>query len=338
MIKKKLAAAALAILPIITLAGCADTNNTTAATNQAVTLNAAETNPVSNGAATTTHQAKASTEATPNLIPVVVSKETDGDTIHVKMPNGQDKTIRMLLIDTPEDVKPNTPVEPFSLQAASFAKQELPVGKQIYIEEGKPGYTTDKYGRLLAFVYVTKTDMYNEDVVKKGLARVGYIYPPNTQHLAQLEADQSYAKSHHLGIWTIPGYVTADGYNMSAVHYSSTASKKTSSSTSTTKTTTSTTTTAARQSTGLRLVSFTQDVTPGEYATIAVHGVPGTTADIEVDYKSGPSHAAGLVPETVGSNGDVSWEWKVGTRTTPGDWPVTVTDNGHTLTETLHVS
>ncbi|EPZ43070.1 thermonuclease family protein [Alicyclobacillus acidoterrestris] len=151
-----------------------------------------------------------------NLVPVVVTKVTDGDTIHVRMPDGEDKTIRMLLIDTPEDVKPNTPVEPFALDAAAFARQELPVGKQIYIEEGKPGYTTDKYGRLLAYVYITKTDMYNEDVVRKGLARVAYIYPPNTDHLAELEADQSYAKAHHLGIWTIPGYVTSKGYDLDA--------------------------------------------------------------------------------------------------------------------------
>ncbi|GEO26065.1 hypothetical protein AAC03nite_18500 [Alicyclobacillus acidoterrestris] len=151
-----------------------------------------------------------------NLVPVVVTKVTDGDTIHVRMPDGEDKTIRMLLIDTPEDVKPNTPVEPFALDAAAFARQALPVGKQIYIEEGKPGHTTDKYGRLLAYVYITKTDMYNEDVVRKGLARVAYVYPPNTDHLAELEADQSYAKAHHLGIWTIPGYVTSKGYDLQA--------------------------------------------------------------------------------------------------------------------------
>ncbi|MFB5191687.1 thermonuclease family protein [Alicyclobacillus fastidiosus] len=106
-------------------------------------------------------------------------------------------------------------------EAAAFAREELPVGKHIFIEEGKPGYTTDKYGRLLAFVYLNQDNMYNEDVVKRGLARVAYIDPPNTQHLSALEADQSYAKSKHLGIWSIPGYVTASGYDLSAVKQSS---------------------------------------------------------------------------------------------------------------------
>lgn len=275
-----------------------------------------------------TTKSNVSTSAAPSgLVPVVVSKETDGDTIHVTMPNGKDKTIRMLLIDTPEDVKPGTPVEPFSLAAAHYAAQVMPVGKHIYLQEGVPGHQLDKYGRLLAFVYVTKTDMYNEDVVKKGLARVAYIYPPNTQHLSTLEADQSYAKAHHLGIWTIPGYVTSHGYNMAAVKSSSkTTSKPPPAPMNKTSSTT------------LSLVSFTQNVTPGSYATITIHAIPSTTADIEVDYKSGPSHAHGLVSETVGSNGEVSWTWKVGTRTTPGNWPVIITDAGKTLTETLHVS
>ena len=88
---------------------------------------------------------------------------------------------------------------------------------------------------------------------------------------------------------------------------------------------------------GLSLVRFTQDVTPGEYASITVHGVPGTTASITVVYKSGPSHASGLVPEPVGTSGNVTWQWKVGTHTTPGNWLVNVEDSGKGLTETLHV-
>lgn len=262
------------------------------------------------------------------LVPAVVAKETDGDTIHVTMPNGKDETIRMLLIDTPEDVKPGTPVEPFSLQAAAFARKELPVGKHIFIEEGKPGHTRDKYGRLLAFVYVTKTDMYNEDVVKRGLARVAYIYPPNTQHLSVLEHDQSYAERHHLGIWTIPGYVTPDGYNMNAVKQRSVGSSNRSS---------STTKASFTSSSGLSIVSFTQHVSPGDDATLEIHARPGAQASIEVDYKSGPSHAKGLYPQTANSSGDVTWTWFVGTRTTPGDWPVIVTANGKTLQTTLDV-
>jgi micrococcal nuclease len=75
----------------------------------------------------------------------------------------------------------------------------------------------------------------------------------------------------------------------------------------------------------------------GDCASITIHGVPGTTASIEVIYKSGPSHASGLVRETVDTTGNVSWQWKVGTRTTPGNWPVYIQGVGKALAETLRV-
>lgn len=63
----------------------------------------------------------------------------------------------------------------------------------------------------------------------------------------------------------------------------------------------------------------------GSVATAIAHTTPAANCSIDVDYKSGPATAAGLVPKTASGAGAVRWTWKVGTRTTPGDWPVTVT-------------
>jgi len=63
----------------------------------------------------------------------------------------------------------------------------------------------------------------------------------------------------------------------------------------------------------------------GSIATATVHTAAHANCTIEVEYKSGPSTAAGLYPKTASASGAVSWNWVVGTRTTPGDWPVTVT-------------
>jgi micrococcal nuclease len=63
----------------------------------------------------------------------------------------------------------------------------------------------------------------------------------------------------------------------------------------------------------------------GNPATATVRTAPDAKCTIDVEYKSGPSHAAGLGPKTASSSGAVSWTWLVGTRTTPGAWPVTVT-------------
>ncbi len=97
----------------------------------------------------------------------------------------------------------------------------------------------------------------------------------------------------------------------------------------TTTTTQPTTTTQAPTSTTqeltLEIISVTSPVSPGQFATLTAQTAPGANCSIEVIYKSGPSHAAGLIPKVAGSDGSVSWTWKVGTRTTPGTWPITVT-------------
>jgi hypothetical protein len=63
----------------------------------------------------------------------------------------------------------------------------------------------------------------------------------------------------------------------------------------------------------------------GSNATLQVNTAPNTSCSIEVDYKSGPSTAAGLVAKPSDGAGNVSWTWKVGANTTVGSWPITVT-------------
>jgi micrococcal nuclease len=73
----------------------------------------------------------------------------------------------------------------------------------------------------------------------------------------------------------------------------------------------------------LRIVSLPA-TGQGNRATAAVSTSPRASCSIVVEYKSGPSKAAGLGARAASGAGKVSWTWLVGTRTTPGDWPVTV--------------
>ena len=54
----------------------------------------------------------------------------------------------------------------------------------------------------------------------------------------------------------------------------------------------------------------------GSYTTLQVKTSANKACSIEVDYKSGPSTAAGLGPKVSNSAGNVSWTWKVGGNTT----------------------
>jgi micrococcal nuclease len=176
--------------------------------------------------------------------------------------------------------------------------------------------------------------MYNYDVVKKGYARVAYIYPPNKDHLSTLQSAQSYAKSHKLGIWSIKGYVTSSGYSKSIScsyaaknHYSTRTCPASSTKSSTSKASSSTTSVS-----GSNL-----NVKDGQYAWVTITTKAKARGTIQVVYKSGPSKASGLGPKTADSKGHITWKWRVGTNTTPGNYTVTITANGKTIRKTLTV-
>ncbi|MDP9358831.1 MAG: thermonuclease family protein, partial [Chloroflexota bacterium] len=70
----------------------------------------------------------------------------DGDTIKVERANSQTKTVRLLLIDTPETRDPNDPVECYGAEATKRTKVMLPKGRTVYLE--KDVSDTDRYKRL----------------------------------------------------------------------------------------------------------------------------------------------------------------------------------------------
>lgn len=142
----------------------------------------------------------------------VVTKVTDGDTVKVKTKNGEELSLRLLLIDTPETVHPSKPVEPFGPEASAFAKDFLAVGSTVQIEYDVSGKSLDKYGRTLAYIWKDGV-MYNEEVIRQGLARVAYIYAPNTRHVDLFYAAQKEAQSKGIGIWSIENYATDKGFN-----------------------------------------------------------------------------------------------------------------------------
>lgn len=136
-----------------------------------------------------------------------VTKVIDGDTIEVNL-NGKIEKVRMILIDTPETVHPNQPVQPYGKEASEFTKKLL-LNKEVKLEKDKED--RDKYNRLLRYIYVDNQSI-QEQLLEKGLARVA-VYPPNTKHEQKYQKIQDQAKSKKIGIWAINGYVKNDGFH-----------------------------------------------------------------------------------------------------------------------------
>jgi micrococcal nuclease len=113
----------------------------------------------------------------------------DGDTIAIA---GGDR-VRYIGIDTPE-IHPQ--VEAFGLEAWQ-ANRELVEGKTIRLERDVS--ETDKYGRLLRYIWVDGT-MVNAELVRRGLAQAK-AYPPDTRYQIYLEQVEAEARQAGRGMW-----------------------------------------------------------------------------------------------------------------------------------------
>jgi micrococcal nuclease len=105
-----------------------------------------------------------------------VTRVIDGDTIEVSIDDHTDE-VRYIGIDTPETVKPGTPIQCFGPQASAF-NHRLVEGRGVrlvYDSERR-----DVYGRLLAYVFVGQR-FVNARLVRLGYARTLTI-PPNDTH------------------------------------------------------------------------------------------------------------------------------------------------------------
>lgn len=140
-------------------------------------------------------------ETAPNA---TVTRVIDGDTLEISM-NGQTETIRLLLVDTPETVHPQKPVEPFGPEASQYVKDTLQ-GKEVRIKVGLE--ERDNYGRLLAYVFIGE-ETIQEKLLKNGLAATAYLYNDLTM-LEQFHNAQQTAIDAGKGVWSIPGYAHAD--------------------------------------------------------------------------------------------------------------------------------
>ncbi|WP_246202585.1 thermonuclease family protein [Virgibacillus doumboii] len=137
-----------------------------------------------------------------------VKRVVDGDTVEIKY-NGSVEDVRLLLVDTPETVHPSKPVQPVGPKASTFAKNTLTQGETIKIEFDGP--KRDHYDRLLGYIWDDGKN-FNKMLLKKGLARYAYVYDPPYTHQQTFQQAESYAKSRDLGIWSMEGYVTPDGF------------------------------------------------------------------------------------------------------------------------------
>ena len=109
---------------------------------------------------------------------VQVVRVIDGDTIRVCCVFGDRVTVRYIGIDTPETKHPTKEVEPYGTEA-SEANGKLVDGEKVTSDFDVQQF--DKYGRILAYIYLEDGTFVNAWLVENGYAAVMTI-PPNVKH------------------------------------------------------------------------------------------------------------------------------------------------------------
>jgi micrococcal nuclease len=128
-----------------------------------------------------------------------VERVVDGDTLVVRVSGRRDR-VRLIGMDTPESVKPNTPVQCFAIEASNRTKALLPARTPIRLVGDVE--QRDRYKRLLAYVYRASDNLFvNLALVREGYA-VPYTFPPNVAHTSEFVAAADDAREAHRGLWS----------------------------------------------------------------------------------------------------------------------------------------
>ena len=144
-------------------------------------------------------------------IPCVVQRVTDGDTFTCLLDGKEEVKVRLIGIDAPESrineravrQSQQTGIETQEIvkmgqRAKNFVKEIITKGTEVYLEFDVQ--RTDRYGRLLAYVWLRDGRMLNELILREGYAQV-YTVPPNVKYQERFLSAQRYARENMKGLW-----------------------------------------------------------------------------------------------------------------------------------------
>jgi micrococcal nuclease len=136
-----------------------------------------------------------------NALSATVVRVVDGDTLLARLSGQPTVRVRVIGVDTPETVKPGTPVACFGAVASDYAKHLL-TGLTVRAAY-EPGGQTDRYGRDLWDVWLPDGRLLAGLLVADGLGRA-YPYEPQVRFAGPLASLQAEARAAGRGLWGSP--------------------------------------------------------------------------------------------------------------------------------------
>lgn len=128
-----------------------------------------------------------------------ILRAVDGDTFELSVSG----TVRLVGIDSPESVKPNSPVECHGKNASAAASRLT--GMRARLETDEVAGETDRYGRRLAYLWYLDEGtwkLYNLEAVANGDARAYAYQDQPYAYRDEFEAAEADASARRLGLWS----------------------------------------------------------------------------------------------------------------------------------------
>jgi micrococcal nuclease len=146
----------------------------------------------------------------PALDSARVVRVVDGDTIKI-LYRGMRQNVRLIGIDAPES-RPNRKLQKNARRtgkdihtlvkrgkkATEFVKKLLKKGDVVRLEFDQQ--LRDRYGRLLAYIYLANNRMLNEEILKSGYARPA-VFLPNERYQVRFLELYKEARQAKRGLW-----------------------------------------------------------------------------------------------------------------------------------------
>ncbi|MHA7281998.1 thermonuclease family protein [Arthrobacter sp. TMS2-4] len=128
--------------------------------------------------------------------PGTVVRVIDGDTLVINF-DGDDQTVRLLNVDTPETKHPDKPLECLGPEATQKLEALTPPGTRVGLDFDVE--RTDRYDRVLAAVFIEDKTLVNAELARVGLG-VPILIEPNKKYYDEVQAAYSEASAQGVGL------------------------------------------------------------------------------------------------------------------------------------------
>jgi micrococcal nuclease len=132
-------------------------------------------------------------------LPATIERDVDGDTVVARLDNDAEVYVRLIGVDTPEEFRPDTPVE-CGARAAASSMVQLAAGRRATLVTDPTQDRFDRYGRLLAYLYVGGRNL-DRIQIRRGWGYT-YVYDSNPfRQVSSFRQTEAAARSEARGVW-----------------------------------------------------------------------------------------------------------------------------------------